>query len=848
MRSVSLLYQGESSLHKLIEEKTILPETPCLIRIYTADATRQQAADIAGRLQQLFPKAQIVGCSASGIIYNGQQYADHTLILFDDYEKTEIVTRVFSWHNQSAWDVGRQAAEFASAHQLQLMHVLCSDYYYDVHAFVEAFNHFNQTTKLVGGIAGDILPHNIASYVFTGEGIQEQAIVAAGLSGDSLYTYNEVNISHEPVSEKYTLTGCEGPYWDTVDGIPAETWLREQLGIERTDSYASWQEIADNDMIVRFPMILEHHHGASRMLKYDGAAHRISQYFSQIPVNTEFRIGYTSPAACIQRCYEICSTIGSFPIENLFVYSCLFRRLYMHNCAEWELSPFHGYPVCGAFILGEISNVDGVNEFLNGACCLVGTAENQVYLRTDSDVFENLKMMEDDTQKLLNYVLRKQRESVNLKNEALMNELLKKQQKVRENLTLDVHTGLSNYIQYKEDLKTSRFDKLIMIRIENAESLKMQRGQDRYFKILRLTAQHIRSYLQTLPSAEAFACYILNDETLFLAVNDQLSEALFMNEVHALLEKFQFIRIEQSDEIVLCRFVAVLHQQDMVERALNTLHASRSRQTSLLICSHAAEEVLTSSEEFKIIGVLNRALEHDGVIPYFQGIVDNESGTISKYEALMRIIDIDGTVYAPDFFMDTAKKYHLYSYLSESMYQKVFTLFAGRQESVSLNFSAYDINSAEMQRLIFDQIRKIKNPSNFVLEILEDEPFKDMQTLKAFIDQVRAQGIKIAIDDFGSGYSNFLQLAEIRPDFLKVDGEIIRRIHCSETHRKLLRTIVYMGQEFGMQIVAEYVENDSIQKYILKNKVRYSQGFYFSRPQNFQQLMLTEGNLSRSSS
>ena len=86
---------------------------------------------------------------------------------------------------------------------------------------------------------------------------------------------------------------------------------------------------------------------------------------------------------------------------------------------------------------------------------------------------------------------------------------------------------------------------------------------------------------------------------------------------------------------------------------------------------------------------------------------------LSHYEALMRIIDVDGTVYAPAFFMDTAKKYHLYSYLSERMYERVFSLFAERGESVSLNFSAYDINSQKMQQLIFEQLEKAAHPEHF---------------------------------------------------------------------------------------------------------------------------------------
>ena len=113
-----------------------------------------------------------------------------------------------------------------------------------------------------------------------------------------------------------------------------------------------------------------------------------------------------------------------------------------------------------------------------------------------------------------------------------------------------------------------------------------------------------------------------------------------------------------------------------------------------------------------------------------------------------------------------------------------------------------------------------------------------METLHTFIRQVRQYGVQIAIDDFGSGYSNFLQLMDIHPDYLKIDGEIIRHLHQSETNRKLLRAITVLGREYDMKIVAEFVENKAIQDYILDYGIQYSQGFYFCKPADFDQLAL----------
>lgn len=840
MKTVNLLYYGEQSLIELIENKTLNSNAPYLIRIYTAIASKEEAAAMAATVHSFFPRAQLVGASASGIIYRDEQYTDQTLILFDEYKTSQIDTAFFIWDNQTAEVTAMAVARFAHRTQAKLMHLLCSDHYYDVHTFIEAFNQFNGETKLVGGIAGDILSKNIPGYVFNETGILDHAILAASISGQGLFTYNEVNISHEPISEVYTLDQCSDSYWDIIDGIPASEWLMEQLGIEQQANYSDWQEIADNDEIIFFPMVLEGHHGASRFLKYDASEQRVSQYFSQIPEHTAFRIGYTSPISCVRRSYEICSDIEDFPIENLFVYSCLFRRLYLHNCAAWELSPFLGYQVCGAFFMGEISNINGTNEFLNGACCLVGTAENLVYIQPNRQIFDELNTMDDDKQNLLNFVLKKQSESVSRKNKFLLDELLKKQTLVEENLYFDSHVGIGNYLKYKEDSKQNKQDKLSMVHIENAEALKAHLGQDDYFTLLKRAINEIHTFILDSGYSNTLSSYILNDDTFFATVNNSISDTDFMSMIRVLFERFQFIHVEGMEEIIICRFVIVLHQEDMVERALNTLHANKHHQTAFLVCNQENSDYLSSREEFKIIGVLNRALDNDGVVPYFQGIYDNATHQINKYEALMRIIDFDGTVYPPAFFMDTAKKYHLYSYLSEKMFQKVFMLFGSRNNVVTLNFSAYDINSPEMQHLIFEHLKSLPDPSHFVLEILEDEQFKNIEVLREFVVNVRKYGVKIAIDDFGSGYSNFLELAEINPDYIKIDGAIVKNVHTCESNQKLLRTIVFLGNEFGIELVAEFVENAEIQACIIANKIQYSQGYHFSTPAAFETLGLNE--------
>ena len=143
-----------------------------------------------------------------------------------------------------------------------------------------------------------------------------------------------------------------------------------------------------------------------------------------------------------------------------------------------------------------------------------------------------------------------------------------------------------------------------------------------------------------------------------------------------------------------------------------------------------------------------------------------------------------------------------------------------------------------MQSIIFELLEEIGDASNFILEILEDEQFKDLDKLSHFIEKLRLHGIKVAIDDFGSGYSNFLEIMEIKPDFIKVDGKIISTVHTKELSRKILDVIIFLGMRFDIQLIAEFVENEDIQKHVKFRQIPFSQGYLFSTPQPYEKLDL----------
>jgi len=95
---------------------------------------------------------------------------------------------------------------------------------------------------------------------------------------------------------------------------------------------------------------------------------------------------------------------------------------------------------------------------------------------------------------------------------------------------------------------------------------------------------------------------------------------------------------------------------------------------------------------------------------------------------------------------------------------------------------------------------------------------------------VKAYGVKIAIDDFGAGYSNFERLLDFQPDILKIDGSLVKNIALNQQSREVVETIFAFASKQGMQTVAEFVSDEEIYKVVSEIGIDYSQGFYFGKP------------------
>jgi len=223
-------------------------------------------------------------------------------------------------------------------------------------------------------------------------------------------------------------------------------------------------------------------------------------------------------------------------------------------------------------------------------------------------------------------------------------------------------------------------------------------------------------------------------------------------------------------------------------------------------------------------------IARDKVIPYFQPIINNQSKKIEKYECLVRLIDEQGEVISPFFFLEIAKQSRLYESITKIMIKKSFQAFSNNHYEFSINLSIEDITDYNLFGYIKSMLSIYPLAERVCFELLETEKIENYQVIANFVSEVRELGCKVSIDDFGSGYSNFSHLLNLNFDYLKIDASLIKDIHIYKHKQIIVKTIVTFAKELGIKTIGEFVESKEIYDYITQIGIDYSQGYYFSAP------------------
>lgn len=273
--------------------------------------------------------------------------------------------------------------------------------------------------------------------------------------------------------------------------------------------------------------------------------------------------------------------------------------------------------------------------------------------------------------------------------------------------------------------------------------------------------------------------------------------------------------------------------RDLFLFADNMMYRAKSEGKNRFIVP-SAEDVV---DVFRTLGeksmmILN-AIERRSVVPFFQPIVSVAGGQVEAIEVLSRIRTDDGEYMVADEYVAIAEKMGVMHKLDFIQLEKALAEVerTGYQGYLFINMSprALVLNDfvAEARRIVG---RFAIDPSRLVFEITERETIKNMALLERFITTLRGEGFKLAIDDFGSGFSSFHYVKRFPIDFLKIEGDFILGMKNSEKDKALVRSIVGLARDLGIRTVAEYVEDQGVLDEVFVHGIDLAQGYFIHRP------------------
>ncbi len=229
---------------------------------------------------------------------------------------------------------------------------------------------------------------------------------------------------------------------------------------------------------------------------------------------------------------------------------------------------------------------------------------------------------------------------------------------------------------------------------------------------------------------------------------------------------------------------------------------------------------------------LLQALEEKQIIPYYQPIVTSDGRQIICHEVLCRVM-LDGQVIAASEFIEIAEKLGVVSRLDSILMEKVFAQAAEDRYNglLFINLSPKSLIVKDFVPSVIKLARQYGIAHDkVVFEITERETVKNMTLLEQFVQNLKLEGFKFAIDDFGSGFSSFQYIRRLPIDFVKIEGLFVRNMLHDPKDMAFVKTLAVMAREFGIKTIAEYIETEELLQAVHELGIDLVQGYHTGRP------------------
>jgi len=272
--------------------------------------------------------------------------------------------------------------------------------------------------------------------------------------------------------------------------------------------------------------------------------------------------------------------------------------------------------------------------------------------------------------------------------------------------------------------------------------------------------------------------------------------------------------------------------------------AQNSPAQPIVVAELNENDIIRELEATRMAGGLEDYIKAGRFFLVAQPIVDmRRSGGKPAFELLLRMRGEAGETIAPWQFVPAAEKMGVMSTLDRFVLAEACRLVKSGElcmdqvSHIAVNLSGSSLNDVQFLGDIYDLLSSTNiDLGGFCFEVTESVALNSFERTKEFLGALRSLGAKTAIDDFGAGHSSIHYLAELSPDYLKIDGSLITKVLSHPIHRSFVKKMVELADEMGLICVAEFVETEALEAELIDIGVQMGQGYYYSAPMPIDQM------------
>ncbi len=834
IHSYNCRYADPEQLSAFILQHQLDQHTQLLIQIFSnlQDATVIQS--ICSSLRQQLPAAHIIGTSSYAWLDCEQYSREGILLSFTAFSHSHIASCAMPLGDDQ-FATGKALAEQLCGPDTRVLILFADALNVNADMLLAGIGSVAPEVMVAGGLSADQWQLE-RTFVCDGSQVVGGGVVAASLSGERLSALNHYQFGWRSIGRQLRITRCVGSRVYTIDGEPAQQVFARYLGEHVKDRLlhhsVDFPLLAERNglQVARAPMLLHH----------DGSI----SFAGSFTEGESVTIAYGDVAHIIGQSQAEFHRLPATDAEALFVYTCAGRSNYLQDHVHRELEALSGHNCSGCFSYGEIFHYQAHNELLNHTTTYLLLSESCALPKL-SPVPQEIGSGSLSLDGLFHLVKVSSAELTELNRELEQRILVKTAQLERE-LFIDNLTGLPNRAQLMRELESDDLplhpNALALIDIDQFRQFNdiygfetgdtiLQKLVERALLVISKHAlrRHVRLY--KLPGDEfALSCMLMNSEGVFVELVDAIRDAIEHREM--VLDDNRF-SIQVSCGIGFSGADSHLvrgERQPLLTKADMALRQARIQGTDREIFTNDLPVVKTIEHNLLWAEKLKAAIREGRIDALYQPIYSIDGRRIERFETLVRMVDEQGKLISPFFFLEVAKKSRLYHHLTLTVFGKSLEMIRQTSMPFSVNLSLLDLKHPETMATINDAIAQPELARNLTFEIVESEGFEDYTLVSEFIQRVQRAGCKIAIDDFGAGYSSFAHLAKLNVDCLKIDGSLIKTVDSDPKLRAVTSSIVQFANTLEISTVAEFVHSQAVLDTVRALGVQMGQGFLLAEP------------------